>query len=91
MAARNQSSINQVVVKTKSNAFAKMMSIGESGSIGVPIEVPLDRQSNLIWATESLYASLSQKNEFADQIGKYGYDNTSPEGVFSNNTFVNGF
>ena len=91
MAARGEKSIQILVENTKANAFAKMMLVGESGSIGVPINFPLVRHSNLIWATESLYTTLNQKNDFANQIGKYGYDKTIPDGVFSNNTFVNGF
>jgi len=91
MPARSQVSINQLVARAKSNVFSKMMSIGKSGTIGVPIDIPMARQLNLIWATESLYTTLSQKNVLADQIGKYGYDIVSPDGVFSNNTFVTGF
>ena len=91
MATRSLNTINELIDKAKAHVFSLMMLYGEQLSKGVAIPPSLDRISNLIWACESDYATLEQKNVFADMIARENGDFAPPDGVFASNVFVNDF
>lgn len=91
MPTRSINTINELIDRAKAHVFSLMMLYGEQLSKGVAIPPSLDRISNLIWACESDYATLEQKNIFADLISLTGDDVVGPDGLFADNVFVNDF
>lgn len=91
MPTRSINTINELIDRAKAHVFSLMMLYGEQLSKGVAIPPSLDRISNLIWACESDYATLEQKNVFADLISKENFDFAPPDGLFASNVFVNDF
>jgi hypothetical protein len=89
MPTRSITTINQLLNRARANTFAKMMLYAENLSVGVSFTPSLDRISNLIWACSSEYATLSQKNEYADLISKNGDDVVSQDGYVSNGYWSN--
>jgi hypothetical protein len=87
MAIRNAYQISLIVNRAKANMFTKMMYYAEGLSIGVTPVPYLKRQSNLIWGCESMYSSIAQKNQFADQIGALRYDVAPYDGLGILNLF----
>lgn len=91
MPTRSINTINELIDRAKAHVFSLMMLYGEQLSKGVALPPSLDRISNLIWACESDYATLEQKNIFADLIALTGDDVVGPDGLFADNVFVNDF
>ncbi len=87
----SQQQINTVIERAKSNSFAKMMSFGESLTLGVATPPNLFLQSNLIFFASSDYATLAQKNTLVQLIGKYRMDSNSPDNYVSSNYMVAGY
>jgi hypothetical protein len=87
MATRTESQINTIVKNCKANAFEKMMDYGAALEKGVAPTPSLTMQLNLIWGAENYYATLSQKNVFADNIGRLNLDATKPDGLGVNGLF----
>jgi len=92
MPTRGVNTINELIHRAKAHVFSLMMLYGEELTLGVALPPSLDRISNLIWACESDYATLEQKNLFADLIANengdvVGNDNVFAENVFDNNVF----
>jgi hypothetical protein len=89
MAIRTEKQIAIIVNNAKANMFAKMMDYASSLTIGVTDQPSLERQSNLIWACESIYADINQKNVFADDISRSRFDVVQDDGLGAPNLFVN--
>ncbi len=91
MPTRSINTINELIDRAKAHVFSLMMLYGEQLSKGVALPPSLDRISNLIWACESDYATLEQKNVFADMLASTNSDFSPPDGLFADNVFVNDF
>lgn len=91
MPTRSINTINELIDRAKAHVFSLMMLYGEQLSKGVALPPSLDRISNLIWACESDYATLEQKNVFADMLASTNSDFSQPDGLFADNVFVNDF
>lgn len=87
MAVRTAYQIESIAGRSKANMFAKMMGYASELSVGVAAEPALFNQSNLIWGMTSLYATLDQKNVFANIASGFKNDVTGPDGLGAPNLF----
>lgn len=85
MAILSENSVNQLIVRSKANSFNKMMLYGQELTIGLAEAPYLKTQSNLIFAASSNYATISQKNVFANKLSNLGDDIVSQDGYALNN------
>ena len=84
MAILSENSVNQIVKRSKENGFAKMMQFGESLTLGLSEPPYLKTQSNFIFAASSNYATIAQKNIFANKLSGAGDDVVSQDGYAVN-------
>ena len=85
MAILSENSVNQLVIWSKANGFNKMMLYGQALTIGVAEPPYLKSQSNFIFAASSDYATLLQKNTFANKLSAAGDDVVFQDGYGVNN------
>lgn len=91
MPTRSINTINQLVHRAKSNAYGKMMLFAEYLSVGVSSFPGMFGQEILIFACESDYATLAQKNIFADMLAGNGEDVSQPDGYVQNGYWQGGY
>ena len=91
MPTRSINTINQLVERAKSNAYGKMMLFAEDLSVGVSSFPEMFEQEILIFACESDYATLAQKNIFADMLAGNGDDVAKFDGYVQNGYWQGGY
>lgn len=85
MSIRIEAQIDDIINTSKKNCFAKMMTYGGELNVGVATVPELKRQLVLIWAAESDYATLQQKNIFIDALTGLGLTTAPLGNLFASN------
>lgn len=91
MALRTQESIDSIVLLSKQNCFAKSMTYAANLSVGVAVMQPAKMQEVLIWATESDYSTLVQRNLYCDILLGNNMASAVVSALGQNNLFSAGF
>jgi hypothetical protein len=91
MPTRSLISINQLVLRSKANMFSKMMLFAEYLEEGVAQAPDISWQDTLTFACQSDYATLEEKNIFANMIAGMLGDVVQPDGYVQVGYFQSGY